>query len=170
MDIACIDTQILFWAIIKSPPKGNEHLVSTATDFIKWVEEQQYRVIVPSIVIAELLIPVPPEDHPTVMAQMTQDYRIIPFDLVAAQKFAELRRSHIIKNRLHHLIDSNRPGATREALKADVMIIATALVNNAKVLFSHNKDLRKLAEGYIETKSFDDVSFQRSMQFPDDSE
>lgn len=169
MKIVCIDTQILSWAIVKNPPAGNSHLVSVARDFMQWVNDQQFRVIVPSIVVSELLIPVPPEEHPIVLSQFSTDYRIVPFDLACARKFAEMRRHHIIQNRLKELLNPKQLSATKSALKADVMIIATAITFGAETLYSHNDDMRNMATGFIEALSFDEVSFQRSLGFSDTS-
>jgi hypothetical protein len=78
-----------------------------------------------------------------------------------------MRRNHIVKHRLQTLDDPNRPGATREALKADAMINATAIAHGAKVIYSHNNDLFSLAEGFIEAKNFEDETFQMSMNLPE---
>ncbi len=135
---------------------------------MNWIEKQQYKVILPSIVVSELLVAVPTEDHVSVLSQLAGDYRIVPFDLVCARKFAEMRRSHIIKNRLIDLLNPDKLSATRAALKADAMIIATAIAYGAEILFSHNDDMRKMAEGFIEALGFDDVQFQRSLNLPED--
>lgn len=160
MKIVCIDTQILSFGLVKTPPKGNEHLVDAAVNFLNWVDEQGFTVILPTIVIGELLIPIPNELHVEILRQLTKDWRIVEFDLASAQQFAIMRRQHIIKNKLHHMTDPNKPGATRAALKADVMIIATAIASNANLIYSHNDDMLKLCEGFIDAKNFLDENVQ----------
>ncbi len=167
MDVVCIDTQILSWAIVKKPPNSNPNLVHIATDFMQWVQDQNFTVIVPTIIVSELLIPVPIEDHPRLLQLLSANYRIVPFDLPSARKMAEMRQAFIIQNRLRVLLDPNRPDATKAALKADVMIIATALAHGAQALYSHNTDMRNMAKDYITAFSLDDVPFQRSFGFND---
>ena len=167
MTIVCIDTQILSFGLIKTPPKGHEHLVNHAAEFLKWIEKQQYRVIVPTIVVSELLTAVPEENHVSILKLFERDWLIVDFDLRAARQFANMRGDHIRKNRLHHMIDPNRPGATREALKADVMIIATAIAHNADIIYTHDRNLLKLAEGFIEAKLFQDLPYQMPIQWQD---
>lgn len=169
-EIVCIDTQILVWGVLKKPPLGEEHLVQLSSDFLRWIEEQKCRVILPTVIVAELLVTVPPEDQTEAMKRFRSDWRVVEFDLPAAQQFAVMRQSQLIKNRLTHLLDPNNPGATREALKADVMIIATAIAQRAQIIYSNDRHLRSLAEGYILAKNFVDETFQRSLNLPDGDE
>src|SRR4051812_27070279 len=116
MTVICIDTQILFWALVKKPPKNNEHLVRTATDFMKWVDQQKHQVILPTIILGEMLVAVPKEDHPSVLKQINRDWRVVEYDLPASVRFAVLQQDHIIKNRIGKLLDPNFPHATRASL------------------------------------------------------
>jgi hypothetical protein len=83
MKIVCIDTQILSFGLVKIPPSGNEHLVYLATDFLKWVEQQNFTVILPTIVVSELLIAVPVEKHASVLKLLQRDWRIVQFERFA---------------------------------------------------------------------------------------
>lgn len=167
MKIVSIDTQILSWAIVRHPPKGNEHLVKIATDFMNWVQEQEFKVVVPTIVISELLIPVPVENHQDVMIQLARDFRIVPFDIRSSQKFAEIMQNHIVKNKIRRLISPDKIGSTRAALKADTMILATALTHGAEIMFTNDGNMKKMAEGFIEAKNLTDVQYQLSLGLQD---
>jgi len=147
MAIICIDTQILSWGLIKKPPPNKPQIIHQASDFLRWVEEQKHRVIIPSIVVGELLTAVPSEDHSIILGKFQKSWRIVDFNPPAAQRFAILRREHAIKNKLNELIDPSIPGATRAGLKADVMIIAVAIVNQAQIIYSHDGNLLRIAEG-----------------------
>ena len=171
MIIVCIDTQILFWATVKKAARGAEQFIPLATDLMRWIEQQKHQIIVPTIVIGELLIPVAEQDQATVLKQLSQDWMIVEYDLRAARIFAKMRRDQITRDRLHDLRQMF-PDVTKKELVADLMIIATAMAHGAETIFSHNKDLRALAEGSIDTKSFEDVPLQLSLdlgeQTPDD--
>lgn len=162
MALVCIDTQILYWALIKIAPSSKPHIVSLATDFMQWIEKEKHDVIIPNIVVGELLIRVPPEKHLSVISQFQQNWRLVPFDTPASIKFAEIRRQHAIDNRLKDLLDPAN-GSTRAALKADVMIVATAIVHGANVIYSDDTDIPKLSKGFIEAKSMSDVEFPRTL-------
>jgi predicted nucleic acid-binding protein len=163
MPIVCLDTQILYWAVVKKAVPGAEKLISLASDFVKWLDSQpNTTIIVPTIVVGEMLIPVPEDEHPKVLAQFRQDWMIVEYDLKAASIFAKLRREHITQKRFKDLRNLH-PDTTKKELVADAMIIATAIAHGAEKLYSHNKDLRALAEGFIPTASFEDETFQRSL-------
>ena len=167
MAIVCIDTQILYWAIRKVEPPNNPELVPQASDFIRWIDEQNYQVILPTIVLGEILVATPNEEHISLLTTLRRDWRIVDFDIPSAQKFAELRRDHIIKNRIKNLRDPNQY-ATRAALKADVMIIATCIVHGATRIYTYDNNFIKMAEGFIEAKKFTEENYQLSMNFPED--
>lgn len=159
-----MDTQILSWAIIGKAVRGTEQLIPLAVDFMKWLEKQDTNIIVPSIVIGELLIPVPKEDQISVLTQFNKDWIIVDYDLRAATIFAQLRREHMIQTRFKELrnlyVDS-----TKKELSADVMIIAAAIAHGAGKIYSSDKKLISLAQasGMIEAENFQEVSFQRSL-------
>jgi len=136
---------------------------------MEWVVEQGHDIIVPDIVVGELLVRVDPERHTDVLKQLGRDYRTVPFDTPAARKFAELRREHVIQHRLDDL-NEDIPNATKAGLKADVMIIATALRYGADIIFSEDAKLRKMADGYIAALGFADVDFPRKLPFDFDDD
>ena len=162
MEVVCLDTQILYWGIIGKAAPGAESFIAPAIDFLKWLNDQDVRVVVPTIVVAEMLVPIPEYDHPDVLSKFRADWMIVEFDLRAASIFARMRYDHVVNKRMQD-IRSLHPDVTKKELVADVMIIATAISHGATKLYSHNVDMRKLAEGHIVVQSFDDVQFQISM-------
>lgn len=163
MSIVCLDTQILYWAIVRKAVPGSEKLIPIAKDFVRWLDSQENTaIIIPTIVVGEMLIPLPEDEHSKLLAQFTKDWMIVEYDLKAASIFARMRRDHITQKRFKELRNLH-PDVTKKELVADGMIIATAIAHGAEKLYSHNRDLRILAEGYITTASFEDESFQRSL-------
>ncbi len=167
MSTVCIDTQILYWSVVKKAAPGAEELMPLAGDFMKWIDANQHNVLIPTIVVGEMLIPIPDQDMPKVLEQFSADWMIVPYDLKAANIFSRLRREIIIKNRIHD-IRKLHPDVTKRELSADLMIVATAIANEVDCLYSHNEDMRSIAEGFIITKNFLDENFQMSMRLPTD--
>lgn len=170
MAIVCVDTQILFWATVRQATKGAEEFLPLAAALMRWIAKQKHQVIVPTIVVGELLIPVAEQDQFSVMKQFSQDWMIVDYDLNAALTFAKLRRDQLAKTRMRDLRRMS-PDVTKRELVADLMIIATAMAHGAETIYSHNKDLRALAEGYIDAKSLNDIplqlGFDMDAQLPD---
>jgi predicted nucleic acid-binding protein len=169
MEIVCVDTQILYWAIVGKASRGAEELIAPATDFLHWLDSQEVRIIIPTIVVGELLVPVLEPDAASTLNQFKQDWMIVEFDIKAAMIFARIRREHIT-NKRYDDIRAIHPEATKKEMDADTMIIATAISHGATKIYSHNINLRKLAEGHITALSFEDVDFQMELRMPERDE
>ena len=102
------------------------------------LSEKKATIIVPTIIVAELLIPLPAEEHGNFLGQLEKYFFCPPFDLRACGLAAELW--------IKHRSQPEGDRINRVTLKADVMIIATAKSAGATVFYSHDKKCRKLAE------------------------
>jgi len=68
---------------------------------------------------------------------------IVPYDLQAAARFAALWKEREERNIIEKLkVDFE---ATRTQLRADCMIVATALAQNASCIYSHDRRLKAFA-------------------------
>lgn len=162
MAIICLDTQILYWGIVKKAVHGTENLIEPAGQFLKWIESQGHDIIIPTIVLGEMLIPIPDYEQGNVLVQFKRDWMVVDYDTKAALTYAKMRRDHIVQKRfkdLRHL----HPDVTKKELVADAMIIATAIAHGAEKIYSHNEDFLALAEGFIVAENFLDVPFQLSL-------
>ena len=167
MAIVCVDTHILVWSILEQGTDDGQ-LLEHAAGFMLWLEERDSKVIIPTIVLGEMLVAVPDEDRPAVLAQFNKDWMIVDYDLRAASIFAQMRRDHIRNKRFKDLRKLN-PDVTRKELGADVMIIATARSYGADIIYSHDQNLLALAEGWIPAADFLDVSVQlKLLEAPED--
>ncbi|MBI1278920.1 MAG: PIN domain-containing protein [Anaerolineaceae bacterium] len=166
MEVVCVDTQILYWAIVGKSVRGSENLIAPATDFMKWLDKQEATIIIPTIVAGEMLVPVDENDYAKVLGKLKEDWRIVEFDLKAAAIFARIRKEHII-NKRYQDIRLIHPDLTRKELDADTMIIATAISHGATKLYSHNDGLRELAKGHIIALSFEDENYQLGLNMPE---
>jgi hypothetical protein len=62
MALICFDTNILIWGIKEQSGKGQEEIIPRAKDFISSLDDET-TVLIPSIVVAEILMPIPKELH-----------------------------------------------------------------------------------------------------------
>ncbi len=95
-------------------------------------------IVVPTIVVAELLITLPTQAHGRFLAELNKYFFCPPFDLKACGLAAELWIKH------RELPEEER--LNRRTLKADSLIVATAKSAGATVFYSHDRKCRTLAE------------------------
>ncbi len=89
MKTVCLDTHILIWGIKEESSPGQENMIPKAKLFLKWLDDNGIMAIIPSVVIGELLMPVPPEKHDEVYGILNK-FRIASFDAAAASCFAKI--------------------------------------------------------------------------------
>ena len=88
--------------------------------------------------MAEFLVPVPPEKTVPIVEQISQSFKVVPFDLAVAEKYASL---------WHTVGKSEKPSPK---VKLDLMIIWTALSEKCDILYSHDEDILRIGKGVIE--------------------
>ena len=142
MSSACIDNHILIWGIRKEATPGQEPMILRAELFLKYLEESKTTVVVPSVVIGEFLVKVPVEKHQEVQDVLEKRFQIVPYDAVAAACAARIFQEHKTSG-------ANRGNVSRDILKADIQILATAVTRKIGKLYTHDGDLAKLAEKYL---------------------
>ncbi len=148
--IVCIDSMVIVWGIKKSPSPGQESMIAKAEYFFQWADEHQYEIIIPTVVIAEVLAPEPPDIREQYLQILDESFLIRNFDVRAALKYAE-----ILHNRFEEVkAIAKEENVTRQRMKIDHTIIATALVNDAKCIYSYDRPLKKFAAGIIDVKEF----------------
>jgi predicted nucleic acid-binding protein len=112
---------------------------------MRMLDEQKAKVIIPSVVIAELLAGVEPQKHTKLLAEFNEHFFCPSFDIQAAPLAAKLWQfEHGLRNVQPGLPKDQR--SPRNVLKADTMIIATAKLAGASVFYSHEARCRRLAE------------------------
>jgi len=164
MEIVCLDTHILVWGIKKDATNGQEHMVPLAQSFIKALgEDKNIRVMVPSVVVGELLMRVPPEKHEEINRLFYSRFMVPSYDIAAASCFARIWQA---KKSVLAQIKEDFPDSTREELKADCQIVAIAVTHGARCIYSYDDKLTKFADGYIEVRKMPEVVEQLSVVFP----
>lgn len=133
--MVAIDSQILVWGIRK---EGDEEQNKRAKWLFQEFEQEGSQIILPSVALSEYLTKVQENDQKDVVASLTTRFIVAPFDVRCAALAATLF-SRGASSR-----PKNKKGA-RTILRADTMIIATAVVHGARVFYSGDKKCRKLA-------------------------
>lgn len=84
------------------------------------------------------------------MEIINKSFIVVPFDTRAAMKYAE-----ILHDRFKAVLEiAQQTGTTRQKMKLDHLIIASALVNGASTIYSYDNGLKNFAVGYIDVKEF----------------
>jgi len=138
--IVALDSNILVLGIRK---KGDPKKVRYARYLFQSLEEEEAQIIVPSVVVAEFLIPFKQsKDREAVIAEMRKRFIIAPFDARAAVISVELWHDGK-KTR-----EKKQPGA-RAYLRADSMIVATAYSQGAQIFYTDDIDCANMARKRI---------------------
>ncbi len=158
MGLVCLDTHLLIWGVKEEAEAGQESMIPKTKAFLKHLDRSGDKVAIPSIVLGEFLMRVPADDHAQIINYLTRKFIILPCDLIAASMFARIWRSKQDDNTYDRLREDF--SASREELKADCFIVATAVAHNASCIYSYDPKLAKFAEGYIEVKEMPNLPVQ----------
>jgi predicted nucleic acid-binding protein len=160
-DLICLDSHILIWGISEYATSGQELMIDKTKRFLKWLDNRKATILVPTVVVAEFLMNVPPEHHATITNLLDRSFVIAPFDTVAAAYFSKIWQT---KKDQGIIDEARRDGKTRELIKVDGMLVATAVARKAKIIYSYdNKGVCKFAEGFIEVAEIPDIPEQQNL-------
>ena len=160
MAIACIDTHVLIWGIQQHAGSGQEDMLLRATALLAQFEKDKTRVIVPSIVFAEFLLGLPQNEHARFGDIVTRRFIIVPFDFRASTIFAKIWHQ---KTNASIIAEIRATGVAKTHLRADTMIIASAIGAGASVVYGHDSAMARLSEGFVGFKDLGTMSLQSVM-------
>ncbi len=151
--IVCIDTNVAIWGVKGKATLGQEEMIHKARWLFQLCENDGTRILLPSVVVAEMLSGVPAAGRGKILEVCQRSFVIPAFDSRAALVYADLWPVEPdVRDALR------QSGATRKSMKADCMIIATAVASKAEYLYSHDSDIRRLARGVeIEVRDLPEV-------------
>lgn len=110
-------------------------------------------IMVPAVVVSEFLAGVPKPQHPGLLEVLNRRFQLPPFDVRTAAVAAGLWRDAAERNpHLREFVRETFPGTEKAKIKADMMILATALMRKADILYTHDGPLRAIADGLIEVR------------------
>ncbi|MCG8053973.1 MAG: PIN domain-containing protein [Candidatus Thiodiazotropha endolucinida] len=163
MKLVCIDSHVLVWGVREHAEEGQEAMIYRTKAFFDWCKSNKTTIMIPAVVVGEVLTAIESNHHPMIINLLETGFDIPPYDAKAAALFARLWREKKdsglvgeIQNELH---------ATRQELKADCMIVATAIAKNAEVLYSHDAKLKRFANGNIDVREIPVFQIQESIKF-----
>jgi hypothetical protein len=135
---------VLIWGGLRPPgtkaSPASKHVVEMvyrSRVLLQDLEDKGERIIIPTVVVAELVTPLDAREQGEFIAVLQKRFFCPPFDLRAAALAGQLWQSHRQLPRDQQL--------QRSVLKMDVLIIAAAKVAGASVFYSHDEKSRKLA-------------------------
>ncbi len=158
MDLVCFDTHIIIWGVRRKATSGQEDRIEKSEYLINKCEKDGIKIMVPSVVVAEVLCALDPGLHNAVSELMHHRFIVPPFDTQAALHFAKMWRDK------KQLKDDGEMSISRAEMKADFMITATALARGASCIYSEDAGLKKFAQDYIDVRSLPSVERQMSIE------
>ncbi len=153
--IVCLDNNITGLALRNDAHPDDESKVEQARGLIRYLDEQEKIILLPTPVIAECLVPVMPQDRPRIINAI-EKFMTASFDKKAAIKCAEMMHSITPPE----LSFKEKMGITKAQMKFDYMITAIAIVNGAECIYSQDEGLRKFCEGHITVRNIPDIPEQ----------
>lgn len=135
--LAFVDTMVLIWWIRKDATDGQEEMLDRARWLMEKLEQGGADVAISTITEAEFLRGAAAEQRDEQSRILHQFFLVKPFDTNAAQTLSrEFARDFSVAEY----------SKQRTALKADMMLVATAAAAGVDVFYSHDAECRKLAE------------------------
>lgn len=157
MMLVCLDNHILIWGIKEEATAGQEEMVPKAKLFLKWLDDNDIKALIPANVIAEFLMLIPHDKHGEVMKYFHKYFVVVPFDAASASCFAKIWQQ---KNHEGIIDKLKQEGITKAKITFDCQIVATAVTHGASCIYSYDKDMGKFANGHIEVKEMPDLMEQ----------
>ncbi len=159
MKLVCFDNHVLVWGIKEQATFGQEEMIPRAKALIKTLDETHVRVLIPSIVIAEFLLRIPPDEHALVINLFHRSFVVVSFDTSAASWFSKIWQAKKEQAVIEQLAKN---GKTRAELRTDSLIVATAVSQKADCIYSHDDGLKEFAKGYIVVNEIPFITKQMS--------
>jgi len=161
MTVVCLDTNILIWGFKKEASIGQESMILKAEHLIRSLTESKTDIIIPSLVLAELLMAVEEENYGDFLSNMNKQFMIVPFDTRAAFHYGKIWKQWKEQTTQSNQKKSDKP--TRTKMKTDFMIVATAISRKAECIYSKDSDIINFSEGRIEVKDLPPIHQQGSL-------
>lgn len=140
---------------------GQEEMIERTRQFIEQCQTDGIRILVPSVVVGELLTAIEVQYHPMTLNLLQSAFVVPPYDAAASAIFARLWQKKQESGAIDRI--RNELAATRQELKADCMIVATAVAQKADVLYSHDAKLRSFAADEMEVLEVPRLQVQRRL-------
>jgi len=149
-DLVCLDTNVVIWGIRHQASPGQEINILRAKYLIDCLLKEKKQVMLPAVVVGEAAVRISPEERPRFFSVVSERFRVAPFDMLSAIKYSPLLLERFQEKQAENLIKSEENGKSwRRAIKADCMILATALAYGANRIYTEDGGLTNLAAPHI---------------------
>jgi predicted nucleic acid-binding protein len=160
MTAVCLDTHVLIWGIQGKCSPGQELMVHRSKALIDRLDKGNKQMFVPTVVVGEFLAKIPIGEHQSVMGVVQKRFMVVQYDLLAAMWYARIWN---MAPSTSDLDDLKKAGKSRQELKADRMIVATAKASGAECIYSHDPGVATFGRGIIEVLPIPDAPQQTTM-------
>lgn len=156
MPVICLDTNVIIWGVKGEYSSDQDEMVGRSKRLLRRLKEEKHTLVVPAIVLAEAMVNLPPEQHSLFLERVQKRFAISPFDAGASSQFARLWATYK-DHPLAREAAANQE-RTRAMMKADCMIIATAMNVGAFRIYTHNiKDFKRFSVPGIDVLDIPDI-------------
>lgn len=148
----CIDTHIAVWGIKNQAEPEQLGMIQKARDFFEDLDQKNIQVIIPTVVVAELLVPESFEKQVVFLDVIQKCFIVGILDLQVAMEYARIvGKRHEATARIIEQFSIRK-----DKMKFDHIIVATALLYGASCIYSYDDDVKKFADGLIDVKEMPD--------------
>jgi predicted nucleic acid-binding protein len=159
----CLDTDV---CILGIKEEGSPEQVAKAKNFLEHLDDKGAQVIIPSVVVAELLVRVPPGERPTIVNYLYKHFLVMPFDIQASTLYASLWQERYTGELREQRLKTNK---TRSGMKMDFLVVSIAIAKDASCIYTENvKDLKPFANGRIEVREMPEILRQGHLEEMDE--
>lgn len=162
-ELVCLDTQIIIWGIKGEATTGQEEMINKAENFLKYLDENKVKVLIPAVVIGELLMPLPHTEHDQFIKVVEEHFMIVPFDTAAASCFARLWKEKKDKGVIEKIRSDT--SHTRAEIKVDCQIVAIAVTRKVNCIYSYDPGVKAFGEGFVKVEEIPDIKKQMELKF-----
>jgi predicted nucleic acid-binding protein len=144
--VEAIDTHVLIWGVRRHVQEGREDMIARCERLIEKIKATHSTIMLPSIVVSEYLIGFDLDAQMRQREILSKNYFVAPFDTKAGWIAAELYDKGVFDRAR----EESKLG--KQCLKADLMIVATAIAHGATCIWVDDGHIKTLARGRILVK------------------
>lgn len=155
--VVSFDTMVLIWGVKQVATPGQEEMIGRATRLIDELRASNTRIVLPTPVVAEYVGSFQPDAQAEQFKAVRENFATCPFDLRASAIAAGLLYNQELVKQL-----KDEYACSRQVIKTDMMIVASAISAGCGVLYSNDGKVLKAAQGKILVKPIPELSSHRS--------
>lgn len=143
------DNHVLIWGIKEQATLGQEDMIPAAKKLLQLARDENWNVILPTVILAEFLTPIPVSQQPMALNMITGLFKTVSFCPPSSGRFAKVWADRVEKGIVDQL---KQDEVGKHDIKFDCLIVATAIQNNVDCIYSNDAGLARFAEGLVMVK------------------